>query len=185
MLEKDIVHLTSNVDTNGNLKQDKKKNTLSNIAQRFDELIESQLETGETDLIEIAGNAAISTLITQMTAGLMSTKEETAFLKMLAEKKTKSPVQKIESTSKVDFRISIADAIKENPLALTRSLDRAKQHDQEVLDRLGGNLMLDGETSEEVAATNPGEPPEIIDLRNGGDGSKKIMSWSTRINERN
>ena len=179
MLSKDTANLVGNVDADGNKKQIESPGTL--IAEKLQGQIEEQLESGDMDLSEIAGTFALSSLLIQQANGLLDDKQEFSFLQSLADKKTKSPVQKIEATSKVDFKVSIADAINNNAPAYDRTLDRAKKHNQEILDRLSGNLMLDGESGEEVATTNPGEPNEIQDLRNGGDGSKKIISWRDRI----
>ena len=124
---------------------------------------------------------ALSSLLQQVSGGLLDNKQEFSFLKTLADKKTQNPVQRVEQTSKVDLRVSLAAAIDANPEALERTLEQAKKHDKEVLERLNGNLMLDGDTNEEVASTNPGEPNEVQDIRNGGDGSVKNLSFRDKV----
>lgn len=173
---------TDNVDKNGRLL--KQESTASIIADKINTELLKRMASGEIDNSEAAGEFALSSLLAQVSGGLLESKEEFIFLKGLAEKKTQNPIQRVEQTTKVDLKVSLADAIQDNPGALQSSLEKARKHNEEVLKRLGGDLMLDGNTKEEIAFANPGEPNEMRDIRNGGDGSVKILSFRDRLQNR-
>lgn len=194
MKSKDIPVVTGNVDSNG-IPLGKEGSAVL-IAEKINDTLTYQIESGEFDVTEVSGLFALQSLLTKVSGGLLDPKQEFIFLKSLAEKKTQNPVQRIEQATKVDLRVSISDAIENSSEALERTLAIAKKHNAEVLERLGGNLMLDGNSDledrknskEELAAENSEsseykEPYELTDLRTGGDGSVKIQSFRERISD--
>lgn len=157
-------------------------NTSLLIAEKIESEIEEGLETGSLDSTEAAGLNSLANLLRKSATGLLSPTQEFTLMKSLANKKTPSPAQKIEQQTKVDFKITIAEAIEANAPALQASLDKARVYNEELLDRLKGNLMLDGNTNEKIAERLIEEPYELGDLRSGGDGSVKIQSFRNRLN---
>jgi len=182
MKSKDVPVVAGKADSNGI--PIPKESPANLIADKINADLLEQIEVGEIDTVEAAGAFALSSLLAQVSGGLLDPKQEFIFLKSLAEKKTQNPVQRVEQTTKIDLKVSIADAIENSPEALERTLAIAKKHNDEVLARLDGNLMLDGESKEELAVVNPEEPYELSDLRTGGDGSVKIQSFRERISKR-
>lgn len=158
-----------------------KNNTSLLIAEKIGLELEARMEEGSLDLTEAAGLNALKSLLIKSAGGLLTSAQEFTLLKSLADKKTPDPVQKIEQQTKVDFNVTITEAIKANAPALQSSLEKAEAYNQEILAKLAGNLMLDGDTKEEVAAKPTEEPYELTDLRTGGDGSVKIQSFRDRI----
>lgn len=151
------------------------------ISEQIEAALQEKLSSNDFDVTEISGLFALGSLLTKVSGGLLDPKQEFSFLKSLAEKKTQNPVQRIEQRTKVDLRVSIASAIEASPGALERTLEIAKKHNTEVLERLNGDLMLDGDSKEELALAAPDEPYELRDLKTGGDGSVKIQSFRDRI----
>lgn len=181
MKSKDIPVFTGKTDSKGI--PIPKESSADIISDKINDGLMQQIESGEFDVTEVSGLFALSSLLKQVSGGLLDPKQEFSFLKSLAEKKTQSPVQRIEQTAKVDLKVSLADAIESSPEALERTLAIAKKHNDEVLERLGGDLMLDGDSKEELSVTSVDEPYELRDLRTGGDGSVKIQSFKERIND--
>lgn len=180
MQSKDIPVVTGKVDSDGI--PIPKESSANLIAEKINLTLLEQIESGDFDITEASGLFALQSLLMQVSGGLLDPKQEFIFLKSLAEKKTQNPVQRVEQTTKVDLKVSIADAIENSSEALERTLAIAKKHNDEIRERLGGNLMLDGDSKEELATANPGEPYELSDLRMGGDGSIKIQSFKERVN---
>lgn len=179
MQSKDIPVVTGKVDSNGiPILQE---NSADLIANKINNKLLEQIESDDFDITEEVGLFALQSLLRQVSGGLLDPKQEFSFLKSLAEKKTQSPVQRVEQTTKVDLKVSIADAIENSSEALERTLAIAKKHNDEVLARLDGNLMLDGDSKEVLATASPDEPYELKDLKTGGDGSIKIQTFRERL----
>lgn len=156
-------------------------NTTLLIAENIKSEIEEGMEAGTLDSTQAAGLNALASLLIKSAHSLLTPTQEFTLQKSLADKKTPSPAQKIEQQTKVDFNVTISEAIKANAPALQSSLEKAEAHNREVLERLDGNIMLDGDTKETISEKRIDEPYELTDLRTGGDGSVKIQSFRDRI----
>ena len=157
------------------------------IAKVSDALTGSVIEdidSGNLDSVEGAGKLAMSILLTQCSNGLLNDTQRFAFLKELASKKTQAPVQRIEQHTKIDLTAVFASITNDNVPIRESSLDKAKVWDGEVRERLqlDDDMMLkprDEDLAEGSEPTfTPTPPPEIEDIRTGGDGSEKRQRWA-------
>lgn len=152
------------------------------IANVITDNVSKDIDSGNLDTVEATGNLAMSILLTQYREGLLNDKQAFAFFKEMASKKTQAPVQRIEQHVKIDLRAVFNDITESNEEIKGASLQQAKVWDDEVRERLelDGDMML-APREENGLSTEPtfipDAPPEVEDIRTGGDGSEKRQMW--------
>lgn len=134
------------------------------------------LDSEEIDPVEAAGHQALASLLMMHIRGELPKDFSAKFLKSIAEKKTPSPVQKIEQTTRVDLNVLFSALIEGSPDTLIRMTRLAGERAQQVQKRLGvtSDYLLPAAEDNGQASINQSqkpEPVEIIDIRSGGDGS--------------
>lgn len=137
------------------------------------------LESEEIDPVEAAGHQALASLLMMHIRGELPKDFSAKFLKSIAEKKTPSPVQKVEQTTRVDLNVLFTGLIEGSPDTLIRMTRLAGERAQQVQKRLGvtSDYLLpvdeedNGQASSIANQSQKPEPVEIIDIRSGGDGS--------------
>lgn len=155
---------------------------IEKIANAITSNISEDINSGNLDTVEATGNLAMSVLLTQYKEGLLDDKQAFAFFKEMASKKTQAPIQRIEQHSKIDLRVIFNDITESNEDIKSASLRQAKVWDGEVRKRLelDDNMMLTPREEDSPSAeptSTPTPPPEVEDIRSGGDGSEKRQMW--------
>jgi len=154
---------------------------ISEIAEAITDSISGDISSGNLDTAEATGNLAMSILLTKYSEGLLDDKQAFAFFKEMASKKTQAPIQRVEQHVKIDLRAVFNDITESNQTIQTHTLQQAKQWDGDVRERLqlDDNMMLKPREEEQDSPPTftPDPPPEIEDIRTGGDGSEKRQQW--------
>lgn len=152
------------------------------VANTITENVQADIASGNLDTAEATGNLSMSILLTKYTKGLLDDKQAFAFFKEMASKKTQAPVQRVEQHVKMDLRTVFQNITESNKGIKATTLQQARTWDGEVRERLelDNDMML--KPREELAAEGeptftPSPPPEIEDIRTGGDGSEKRQMW--------
>lgn len=151
---------------------------LLQTAEIISERATSMLSDDEIDPVEAAGYQALASLLIMHANGDLPVNFSMAMLKSLALSKTPNPVTKVEQIVKVDLNVVFSKLVDSSPDTLDRMIGLAKERGEQVRLRLGtGNdYMLPGVKGGEQDTPNQEkktEPPEIIDIRAGGDGSAR------------
>lgn len=144
--------------------------------------VSDDIDSGNLDTVEVTGNLSMSILLTMIAEGLLDDKQKFTFLKEMASKKTQDPVQRVEQHVKMDLRAVFNDISESNEDIKSTTLQQAKVWDSEVRERLElDNDMMLAPREEDAPSSEPAfthdAPPEITDIRTGGDGSEKRQMW--------
>ncbi len=154
---------------------------LQKVASALTTEVIDNIESGNLDAVEATGNLSLSILLTKYSEGLLTEREAFAFFKEMASKKTQAPVQRVEQHVKIDLRAVFNDITSNNQDIRSNRIEQATAQDQDVVKRLqlDEDMMLlprDEEAASKPTFT-PDPPPEIEDIRTGGDGSERRQRW--------
>jgi len=94
------------------------------------------LTRGDKSLVELSGDLALAILLRQYADGSLMGIAAFTFLRNLADKKTASPVQKIEQRNTYDVRAMIQETIGAAPDVLDSLSSLAEQRRLEIMERL-------------------------------------------------
>jgi len=105
------------------------------LLQAAQSLIEES-ETEQFDPIELIGRASLASLISTVANGKLDKDKSYQVLKTFAEKKTPSPVQKVEQTTKLDMRMVFAELVASNDAKRAQALGQAELNKKAIIDKL-------------------------------------------------
>lgn len=162
---------------------------IKQVAEAITGNVVEGMDSGSLDTIEATGQLSMSVLLTMLNEGLLNDNQAVSFLREMASRKTQAPVQRVEQHVKMDLRAVFNDIAESNPVIRDTRIKQAKVWDGEVREKLqlDDDMMLkprdeneaeEGRSGSSAEATfTLGAPPEIEDIRQGGDGSEKRQSW--------
>jgi len=156
---------------------------VQSIASNITEGVLAGMDDGSIDTVEATGQLSMAILWERYSAGLLDDKQVFAFLKEMASKKTQAPVQRVEQHVKMDLRTVFAEISQTNIDQQATTLQQADIWDGEVREKLQlqDDMMLAPREEDEAVEEADFEvtpPPEIEDIRSGGDGSERRQRWA-------
>jgi hypothetical protein len=166
-----------------------KLSPMSKVVDSIKEAIEEGMDAGTIDATEALGNLSMAALTELYQNGLLDDKQAFTFLNSMAIKKTPAPVQRIEQHTKMDLRVIFNEIVEDNEAQREKTLAQSKVWNSEVMERLKLNenmelAPLDQDSASPLQEELPTPPPEIEDIKLGGDGSEKRQEWKKQYPEK-
>jgi hypothetical protein len=139
----------------------------ADIASRMIDEVGDGLDS-DTPLTELAGQAAMASLLKQYANGVLVGVSAFIFLKSIAMMKTSNPIQRSENRSYVNIQESLKDIITSTPDQIEIATKRAEEARLKVIERHKTDNILRLHPKQIDIGDRKEEPQEILDIRKEG-----------------
>lgn len=136
----------------------------ADIASRMIDGVVDELDS-DASLIELAGQAALASLLQQYANGFLTGVSAFMFLKSIAMMKTSNPIQRSENRSYVNIQDSLKEIIVSTPSEIEIASKRAEEARLKVMERHKTDNILRLQPKQIDVSDRKEEPQEIIDIR--------------------